>query len=366
MRVAVLGSGAMGSIFGAALSRAGAEVVFFDRRRETVEAINRDGLRLTGVLGEFTVGPSPPLRGRDGEGGSMKAAEVSFPPPYPSPARGEGMPLATSDPKAIGKVDVALVLVDSNATAEVAGIAAECLTPDGFALTLQNGIGNYEALAERLGEGRVLAGSTFNSGAGRGAGGAAHTNLGPSWLGELDGRISARATAIAERFIAAGLPFEVVDNVRGVVWSKFVHNCAINPIAAVTGLRSGEIARNAAAAALLDRVLDEVLAVVAASGVTLPEGDPREHIHDHCWERYNRPSMLQHVESGRPTEIDALNGALVKRAQALGIAVPFNEAIVLAVKGIEAAKKRDGNALDEKALEAVGRRDARNGRWGSS
>jgi 2-dehydropantoate 2-reductase len=329
MRVAVLGSGAMGSIFGAGLSQSGAEVVFFDRRADVVKAINRDGLRLSGVLGDFT---------------------LKLP--------------ATADPAAIGAVDVALVTVDANATAEVARVAEACLKPDGFALTLQNGIGNWEALAERLGVGRVLAGSTFNSGAGIGPGRVAHTNLGPSWIGELDGRISERAEDIAQKFEAAGLPFEVVANVQGVVWSKFVHNCAINPIAAVTGLRSGEIARNAAAAEMLTRVLDEVLKIVAAEGVSLPEADPVGHIRDHCWERYNRPSMLQHIESGRATEIDALNGALVKRAKAHGIAVPANEMIVLAVKAREAGAARDGRALDEAALETAARNEPRAGRWG--
>lgn len=126
MRIAVLGSGAMGSIFGAALSRSGAEVVFFDRRADVVEAINRDGLRLLGVLGEFALRPSPPAtrvlpscspglgsrehptsgRGRDGEGGRELPRPSSFPSPLPSPARGEGIPLATGDPAALGKVDV--------------------------------------------------------------------------------------------------------------------------------------------------------------------------------------------------------------------------------------------------------------------
>jgi 2-dehydropantoate 2-reductase len=320
MRIAVLGAGAMGSIFGAALSRSSAEVVFYDHHPGVVEAINRDGLRLSGVLGDFT------LR----------------------------LP-ATSDTGKLGAVDVVLVMVDSSATAEVAGVAEQCLAKDGYALTMQNGIGNWEALAERLGVERVLAGSTYNSGAGLGPGRAAHTNLGLTEIGEIDGRLSERATAIARRFSGTGLPFEVSANVQGVVWSKFVHNCAINPIAALTGLRSGEIARNASAAALLDRVLDEVLAVVAAAGIRLPEADPRGHIHDHCWERYNRPSMLQHIEAGRRTEIDALNGALLPRARALGVPVPVNEAIVLAIKSIEAARGRDANAIDEPALEAAGR-----------
>ncbi len=116
MRVAVLGAGAMGSIFGAALSRAGAELVLFDKRADAVAAINRDGLRLSGVLGDFT---------------------LKLP--------------ATADPDALGTVDVALVLVDSTATRAVAAVAEKCLKPDGFALTLQNGIGNWEALAETLG-----------------------------------------------------------------------------------------------------------------------------------------------------------------------------------------------------------------------
>jgi len=329
MRVAVLGSGAMGSIFGAALARAGADVWFFDRRRDVVEAIRRDGLQLRGVSGDLTL----------------------------------NLP-ATADPSAIPQSDVALVLVDSTATKDVAPIAKACLVPDGFALTLQNGIGNLEALAAVLGQGRVLAGSTYNSGAGLGPGRTTHTNRGLTVMGELDGAISERALTIAGMFEAARLPVEVVDNIEGHVWSKFVHNCAINPVSAITGLRAGEIARTRPAAELLDRVLAEVLTVVAAAGVRLPEEDPRGHIRDHCWERYNRPSMLQHLESGRGTEIDALNGALVARAKELGIAVPVNETVVLVVKALEAAGLRKGKDIDEATLEAAARADLRGERWG--
>jgi 2-dehydropantoate 2-reductase len=112
-------------------------------------------------------------------------------------------------------------------------------------------------------------------------------------------------------------------------------------------------------------VLDEVLAaVVAAAGVELPEGDPREHIRDHCWERYNRPSMLQHIQSGRRTEINALNGALVLRAREFGVPVPVNETIVLAIKSREAAGARREADIDEAALEAVAQSDPRGDRWG--
>jgi 2-dehydropantoate 2-reductase len=329
VRVAVLGSGAMGAIFGACFCRTGADVIFFDNRSDVAAAINHSGLVLDGVMGKATFAVR-----------------------------------ATTDPADLGTVDIALVLVDSSATAAVARVAAISLAETGFAVTLQNGIGNWETLVAELGPGRVIAGSTFNSGANLGPGLARHTNLGPTVIGEIDGTISSRVTALARQFEAGGLPVEISDNVQGHVWSKFVHNCAINPVSAVTRLRPGEIARSPYAARLLDCILDEVLAVVAASAVRLPESDPRRHIHDHCWERYNRPSMLQHLEGGRRTEIDALNGAAVARAHQFGIAAPFNEAIVMAVKSLEAAAARPSPDIDETTLEETARDNPRGDRWG--
>jgi len=176
--------------------------------------------------------------------------------------------------------------------------------------------------------------------------------------------MSERVRGIARLLQAGGLPVEVVDNVQGHIWSKFVHNCAINPISAVTRLRPGAIARTKAAAGLLDHLLDEILAVVAAAGVRLPEADPRAHIRDHCWERYNRPSMLQHLESGRGTEIDALNGALVDMARQHGVPTPFNEAIVLMVKALEGAAGQHAEPLDEATLEELARQTPRGESWG--
>ena len=329
MRVAVLGAGAMGAIFGSAFHRAGAEVVFFDNRPDVIDAIRSNGLVLEGALGATT---------------------TRF--------------FATNVAAELGTVDLALVLVDSTSTAAVADAAAGRLGEHGCALTLQNGIGNWEKIATRLGGERVLAGSTYNSGAGLGPGRARHTNLGPTIIGETNCPPSERAREIARLLQTAGLLVEVTDNVQGHIWSKFVHNCAINPISAVTRLRPGEIARTKAAAGLLDQILDEILAVVAAAGIRLPEADPREHIRDHCWERYNRPSMLQHLESGRVTEIDALNGALVDLARTLGVPVPVNQAIVRMVKALEVSTGQRAAQLDEPALEQLARHTPRGGSWG--
>jgi 2-dehydropantoate 2-reductase len=332
MQVAVIGSGAMGTIFGTALARSGDDVVFLDSRSELVAAIEQDGLVLEGELGSFHFHPRAALKS-----GSFRA------------------------------VDCALVMVDANATPEAARVAASCLAKDGFVLTLQNGIGNVEALGEAVGLERVVAGSTYNSGTTLGLGHVLHSNVGPTWVGEAVGGSSQRVGNLAKRLTSVGLPTTVSENIMGIVWSKFVHNCAINPVSAITGLRPGEIARNPSAAEIMAVLLDEILAVVIRAGIELPEHDSRVEIYDHAWERYNKPSMLQHLEAGRLTEIDALNGALVRRARSLGIPTPVNETIVAIVKALEVQRRMrmKNPTVDEPTMEAAARVDARNGRWGA-
>jgi len=330
MKVAVIGSGAMGTIFGLAMARSGDDVLFYDVRPDLIAAIEQDGLRLDGVLGAFHARPN-----------------------------------ATQSPEQLGAVDCALVMVDANATPEAAKVAASCLSSQGFALSLQNGIGNVEALAEALGLERVVAGSTYNSGATPGLARVVHSNAGPTWIGEATGGASERVGDLARKLTAAGLPTTASENVMGTIWSKFVHNCALNAVSAITGLRPGEIARNSSAAWIVEALLDEILAVVDRAGVVLPESDPRAEIYDHAWQRYNKPSMLQHLEAGRATEIEALNGALVKKAKSLGVATPVNATIAAIVRGIEAQRQlRSANPLlDEATMETSARSNPRAGRW---
>jgi len=326
MRIAVIGAGAMGAMFGARFARAGGEVVLYDKDPVHVAAINDTGLTVAG---------------RDGD------LHLRLP--------------ATTDAGKIGPVDMALVMVDGNATADAAAMMKAALPREAFVLTLQNGIGNVEALSAALGESRVMAGNTYNSGARLAPGKVAHTNVGMTTIGELGGRATGRLTEVAALFQAAGLPVTVTDNVMGHVWMKFVLNVAINPVSAVSGLRSGEIARTPAALELMEHILDEVLPVLAAKGIRLPVDDPRAYVIDHAWARYNRPSMLQHIESGRRTEIDTLNGALVREAEALRIPCPFNQAIVLVVKSLEARAllRAASPEIDEAALEAAARATSR-------
>jgi 2-dehydropantoate 2-reductase len=326
MRIAIVGAGAMGTMFGARFARAGADVILYDVDAAHIGAIAAAGLSVAGPAGDI---------------------RMRLP--------------ATTSPAEIGEVDFAVVMVDSNATQSAAATLAAVLPPNAFALTLQNGIGNVEALTAALGERRVVGGTTYNSAAKLGPGKVLHSNTGETTIGETDGRRSERVAAIAELFAKAGLPIVVSDNVLGHIWMKFVLNAAINPVSAITGLRPGEIVRIEPARRLLERVLDEILAVVGAKGVRLPADDPRGEVLDHAFERYNRPSMLQHVEAGRRTEIDALNGALLREARGVGVACPFNEAIVMTVKAIEArcALRAASATLDEAALEAAARASPR-------
>ena len=328
MRVGVIGAGAMGSVFGAALARAGHAVTLFDRNAAHVAAVNRDGLAIEGAAG---TGP------------------LAIP--------------ATTEPAALAGIELALVLVDSAGTAEAARIAAQALVPDGIALTLQNGIGNAEALAEAVGAARVALGSTYVSAAWLAPGRVLHSNTGETVLGAFAGAADPRLHGIAASLSSAGLPTQAVEDAPGHVWMKFALNCAINPVCALTGLRPGEAARLPSARSLMEAVLDEILAVIAARGIRLPSADPRAEILDHAFLRYNRPSMLQHVEAGRTPEIAALNGALVAEAARLGLPTPVNRAVADAVLALAERVRRRAEApiLDEAALEAAARRELRAG-----
>jgi len=305
MRVYVIGAGAMGGFYGGLLKRAGYDVSLIDVREAHVAIINRDGLKVEGVRGKHTV-RIPAYTSYDG----------------------------------LAPCDLAIVFTDSNATREAAATANAILKADGFAMTLQNGIGNVEVLIDALGRERVVAGVTMNSGAHPEPGLSVYTNADMTTIGELDGSRSERIVAVAEMLNKAEIETEVVDDPMSYVYGKFVLNCGVNAIAAVTGLRSGEVYRTPELRGLQGHMIDEVLRVVDAKGWKLSESDPRAKILHHSSLRFNKPSMLQHVEQGRRTEIDAINGALVREAHSIGVAVPYNEAVVALVKGVEKSRRQ--------------------------
>ena len=211
---------------------------FIDTNRETLAACRDGGLLLDGVGGEHRI-------------------EAVF----------------ADSASGVEKADAVLIHTDTNNTRAAAETAAQVLAADGFAITLQNGIGNVEILSEVLGAGRVLGGISYHSAASPAPGHSSHTHDGPTWLGELDGSGSVRLTALRDAIAATGMTVEAVDNINSVIWTKFVHNCAINPISALTGWRVGEISACAGADEMQTRIIEEIAAVVAAKGITLTNPD---------------------------------------------------------------------------------------------
>jgi 2-dehydropantoate 2-reductase len=192
------------------------------------------------------------------------------------------------------------------------------------------------------------------SAAARGPGHVSLTHLGTTTIGETDGAVRERTRALVQALNEAGLETVVAPDIMAVIWEKFALNCSINALAATTGLRGGEMARLPELDALQDKIIDEVLAVTERKGIRLPTPDFRAKIKAHWRKKFNKPSMLQHVEAGRRTEIDALNGALLREARALGIATPYNEALVALLKGRELHRMRTVHEpdLDYAAWEA--------------
>ncbi len=300
MKICVIGAGAMGGSFGGLLARAGHEVTFVDSWAEHVAAIRANGLAVEGVAGEHRV---------------KVRAESAVP--------------AGLD------ADLAMVWVDSNNTREAALAAARALGPDGFAITLQNGIGNVETLVEVLGKARVAGGSSMASAASRGPGRSALTHMGMTTIGELDGKNTKRLETLRDALAGAGFEVRLHPDILSVIWSKFALNCTINALCAASGLRLGEVARVPDMSRLQDRVIDEVLAVTKAKGLALEYPDFRGHIKEHCWKKFSRPSMLQHIDAGRRTEIGALNARLVEEGAKLGVPTPYNDAVACLLRGVE-------------------------------
>jgi len=304
MHFAVIGAGNMGCVYGGNLARIGQEVSLIDVWDAHVRAIQQDGLRMTGLKGSYTVRPR-----------------------------------ATTVPAEIPKADAALICVNAYSTAEAAQAASIVLKDNGYALTLQNGVGNVETLAGILGQHRVLAGLSFQSGDLEAPGKVSHTNNGETYLGELDRSQTERLEKIRGLMEDAGLNPVIVDDVVSTIWAKFVHNCGINALCAITGLRPGEIQEVPAFDEFQTRIIQEAVALVRAKGIQLPE-DPLHTIKEYCAHKFHRPSMMQHLDRGQITEIDALNGYVASESPKLGLSAPCNDALTRIMHGRQHRTRR--------------------------
>ncbi len=227
-------------------------------------------------------------------------------------------------PREVASVDVALVCVKSPGTAWAADVASRILRPDGVAVTLQNGLGHLDVLARALGPGRAAQGVTTEGARREGErvvrAGTAITFLAPH---HLDVSSRPRLVELARLLELAGFPAQVSEDARQIVWRKLVANAAINPLTALLRITNGELLSHKAASTA-DAIAREVAAVASASGVAISQKEAPE-----IWREVartsapNRSSMLQDMECGVPTEIDAICGAVAREGERLGVAAPL-------------------------------------------
>jgi len=301
MRICIVGCGAVGSLFAANLAQLDdVDVWAYDVSREHVAAINANGLRLSG------------------------AGEVV------------GRLRATADPQELPPCEFGIVATKAMHTEGAIAATAHAFAA-GCVATVQNGLGNEEAIAAHVE--RVIRGTTFPAGKIVEPGHVQWDVKGDTTLGPFEPQPAPLADIerLADSCTRAGMPTRAVPDARGPQWRKVIFNASTNPIGALTGLTHGRVCERLDLRRLVSGLVDEGKAVAAAQGIEL-DADPEELI-DHAARpdvAYDhKASMLQDVEARRTTEIDYLNGGIVRAGREHGVPAPLNEAIWALVKGVE-------------------------------
>jgi len=303
VRIAIVGGGgAMGGTWAGRLAGAGYEVVVVDVAADAIAAIRSSGLTVDTVDGTITTHPD-----------------------------------ATTDPARSGLVDAVFVFVKSQHTRSAAELARPLVSSTTTLISLQNGWGNADVLAEVYPAEQMVVGVTYHSATVRAPAHVAHTGRGPTYLGPyVDGADLARAETIADLLGAAGIEPIVTASVKTEIWKKLVLNAATLPAAALSGLTAGELGQPGPLLALVDALASEAVVVANALGHLIDRDERLERIHTVlAGAGAGKASMLQDVEGHRTTEIDVINGAIVRNAVLMGIDVPLNRAMVALIHGLE-------------------------------
>jgi 2-dehydropantoate 2-reductase len=300
-RAAIVGAGAMGGLFGALLAESGVSVQLIDVNREQVEQINAGGLAV------------------ESAGAPDRKVLVG-----------------AALPEAVEPADLVLVMVKFPQTAEAAKTAKQAAGEAGLVLTLQNGMGAADILAETIEPRRVMAGATSHGATVLGAGRVRHAGMGKTTIGMWAGGDPGDARFAADLLTSAGIVTKAVEDVRPVIWHKLLINVGINAITALTGVLNGRLLELDQTRDLVRRAVLEASEAARESGAPVPED-----IVDQVFEvarvtAANRSSMGQDVDARRPTEIEAINGYIVEAGRRLNIPTPVNFTLTALIRTMEA------------------------------
>jgi 2-dehydropantoate 2-reductase len=243
-----------------------------------------------------------------------------------------------TDANAIGPVDLAVISVKSYATEEACKSIKDIVGDKGHVLTLQNGLGNVQMLNDHFGPDRVIAGVTSHGATLMGPGHARHAGKGETTIGRSDGRVLGFVRDLSSLLSKAGFDTKVSKDIDSVVWSKLIVNVGINAVSAVTRLPNGKLLDHDGARDVMRQAVQEAVKVAKRKKIKLAYDDPIQKVESVCKATSaNLSSMLQDVLNKKRTEIDFINGAIVRQAKALGIQTPVNDALTNLVKAIESS-----------------------------
>lgn len=303
MKIAIVGPGAVGSLLAALLTKSKQEVHLIDRNLERARKINQEGIKLEGIAGEFT-------------------AKVNV----------------TVEPKELGIRDLIIICVKSYHTEEAIKNVKDLIGEESQVLTLQNGVGNVQILNDVVGEDKVIGGATSLGVTVLGPGHIKYAGKGETIIGKSSGKVLGPLREIANILNKAGLETKVSRDINGVVWSKLIINVGINAIAVVTRLHNGRLLEYDGTKDTMRAAVQEAVKVAKRKRIKLAYDDPIQKVESVAKATAgNICSMLQDILKKRRTEIDFINGAIVRQAKSLNIPTPVNEVLTNLVKTIEAS-----------------------------
>jgi 2-dehydropantoate 2-reductase len=304
MKIAIVGTGAMGSVYAALFASAGHEVWAIDRWREHVDAMRARGLTVEGASGERTVRLN-----------------------------------ATTEPRDAGPCDLVVLATKAMHVAQAAASISPLLKPETPVLSIQNGLGGPETAASTLGKERVMVGVVGGFGASmRGPAHAHHNGMELVRLGEFGGPITPRLKAVEELWRSAGFRVKLFDDIDQLVWEKLLCNCAYSGPCGIADATIGEVMADPDLSRISATCAAEGFAVARRKGVRLGFDDPVAYVRDFGAKIPNaRPSVLLDLMSKRKTEIEVINGAIPRVAADLGMTAPVNETITALVHARERA-----------------------------
>lgn len=310
MKIVIVGPGAMGCLFAALISKslpagrqAKEEIWLLDKNKERTEKLNQQGVTVEGISGNW-----------------------------------QTKVLATFDPQEIGRADLIVISVKSYDTKEAIMHACSLVDENSYVLTLQNGIGNIEIIGEVVGMEKVMGGVTHMGATLIDVGHIRHAGRGETVVGRIDGKIPVQMRLIREIFNKASIETRISRDIKGLLWSKLIINVGINALTAITRLNNGRLIEFEGTRKILREAVLEATRIAKRKRIRLIYDDPLAKVEAVCEATAtNVSSMLQDVLKKRRTEIDFINGVIVRQGQELRIPVPVNSVLVDLVKTIEAS-----------------------------